>query len=185
MQHNSIWNILAIWLFCMTLANCGNPPEEASIAFPPEQPRGANFNRPSDGEVLEISPPGFCWWRAGDKKEVTYRVYIHSAGGPEVHSSPLLRDPVYVPPVVLEPGKYTWTVNALDAGGNVADTRKEGSFEIAAGAAPLPWEDPAGLLARVPPRPSKIALPGSFAFPRQGGYQGDPQGALGSHQRGG
>ena len=161
MQYRLTGNILAAWLFFITLAGCGNPSEKDSIKFPPEQPRGANFNRPFNGEVLEISPPGFCWWRAGDKNKVSYRLRIQSTDGREVHSSPLLKDPVYVPSIVLEPGKYTWTVEASDAAGKKADTRKEESFEIAAGAIPLPWVDPADLLARVPTGHPRLLFPES------------------------
>jgi hypothetical protein len=115
--------VLPAIIIGFALAGCGSTPQGSNLSFPPEQPDGGNFNRPAEGEILDVSPPGFCWWRAGKNGQVVYTVRIYSEESGEVHRSPLLEDPVYVPDVVLETGKYTWTVDALDTNGKVIDTR--------------------------------------------------------------
>ena len=151
--------VLPAILMGLALGSCGDTTLKTTLAFPSEQPKGGNFNKPSDGEILDVSPPGFCWWRAGDKTQVSYLVRIHSEDGKEVHHSPRLEDPVYIPSQVLEPGKYTWTVEALDADGKVVDVRKESLFEISTAAVALPWVDPAELLSRVPPSHPRLLFP--------------------------
>ncbi len=151
--------VLPAILMVLALGSCGDTTLKTTLAFPSEQPEGGNFNKPSDGEILDVSPPGFCWWRAGDKTQVFYLVRIHSEDGKEVHHSPRLEDPVYIPSQVLEPGKYTWTVEALDTDGKVVDVRKESLFEISTAAVALPWVDPAELLSRVPPSHPRLLFP--------------------------
>ena len=53
----------------------------AQVAFPEQRPPNANFNRPTDGAVLDISPPGFCWWRAGLRDRVHYQLTIRTEHG--------------------------------------------------------------------------------------------------------
>ena len=67
----------------------------AQEAFPSAQPEDGNFNRPRSDEVLDISPPGFCWWRAAPRGEVQYRLLIESESGESVYQSGLLGDPVH------------------------------------------------------------------------------------------
>src|SRR5210317_1758746 len=69
----------------------------AQVAFPPSQPVNGNFNRPLPGEILDISPPGFCWWRAAPRGEISYRLRIENESGESVYQSELLSDPVHVP----------------------------------------------------------------------------------------
>lgn len=151
--------VLPAIIIGFALAGCGSTPQESNLSFPSEQPDGGNFNRPAEGEILDVSPPGFCWWRAGKKGKVAYQVRIYSEEGGMIHRSPRLEDPVYVPDAVLETGKYTWRVDALDTKGNVVDTRKASHFVIAAGAASLPWVDPVELLGRVPPSHPRLLFP--------------------------
>ena len=146
-------------MISLALGSCGSTTKDSNLAFPTEQPDGANFNRPYDGEIFDVSPPGFCWWRAGERGQVSYLVRIHSEDGSEVHHSPPLEDPVYVPPVILKPGKYTWTVDALDVEKKVINSREVSRFEIAEGAADLPWVDPEELLERVPPSHPRLLFP--------------------------
>jgi hypothetical protein len=133
--------------------------QDMSISFPSVQPKGGNFNRPSDGEIVDVTPPGFCWWRVEKKTRVSYQISILSEDGGEIHRSPLLNDPVYIPSTILAPGKYTWTVEALDAEGNIVALRKESHFEISNEAVSLPWIDPGKLLANVPRSHPRLLFP--------------------------
>ena len=58
---------LALWILAVMFALVHIPANESSadVAFPTERPKDGNFNRPVDDSALDISPPGFCWWRAG------------------------------------------------------------------------------------------------------------------------
>ena len=99
---------------------------------------------------MDISPPGFCWWRAGPRDGVRYQLTIRDDSGREIDRSSVLADPVYVPSRVLPPGGYSWTVTALVDGRRVAATLGPRRFRILPGALPLPWVPPAELLRRVP-----------------------------------
>ncbi len=121
-----------------------------SAKFPDTQPANGNFNRPLPGQSLDISPPGFCWWRAGTRDQVWYRLSIRDNDGQEVYHSKVLRDPVDVPDRVLVPGNYTWTVDALNTDGEVLTTRPAQRFTITDGPHELPWIAPTELLERVP-----------------------------------
>ncbi|NND05123.1 MAG: DUF4962 domain-containing protein [Saprospiraceae bacterium] len=127
--------------------------------FPSEQPLNANFNRPLPGEVLDVSPPGFCWWRAAPRNKVSYRLSIESEAGERVYQSGLLRDPVHVPSLVLPEGNYRWFVDALDKQQRVLTTRPAQYFNIAKDAYELPWIDPGQLLNRVPSNHPRLLFP--------------------------
>ncbi|MFC2080932.1 DUF4962 domain-containing protein [Bacteroidota bacterium] len=146
-------------LISQTILLCSNNAMEEDHQFPAEQPKNGNFNRPAQGEILDVSPPGFCWWRAGDMSEVFYRVHIYSSDHNEIHASSLLDEPAYVPAEVLAPGKYSWSVDAVDSDGKILATRAESGFEISTGAVELPWIDPAELLKRVPPSHPRLLFP--------------------------
>jgi hypothetical protein len=145
---------LQVLFFCLLHA------ADDGVNFPSGQPRNGNFNQPSDGEILDVSPPGFCWWRAGGRGEVFYRVHIYSSGGAEIHTSARLDDPAYVPEVILSPGRYKWIVDAVDEQGKILARRAESTFEISPSALPLPWTDPDELLARVPGSHPRLLFPG-------------------------
>ncbi len=135
-------------------------PDRGEVSFPADRPRDGNFNRPLEGELLDVSPPGFCWWRAGARGEVLYRVRIFNGEHAEIHTSGRLEDPAYVPAQVFPAGDYTWEVEAIDARDQVLDVREEWPFTISPKAAALPWTDPAELLARVPIAHPRLLFPG-------------------------
>ncbi len=128
------------------------------VVFPAERPRDANFNRPADGAALDVSPPGFCWWRAGPRDAVRYQLTISESSGRVVYQSPIVADPVHVPTQVLPPGDYTWTVAAI-VDEQVAATLGPRSFQILKDAYALPWIPPAQLLRRVPAAHPRLLFP--------------------------
>jgi hypothetical protein len=134
--------------FTTSTAWAAEPPP--AVVFPDRQPKNGNFNRPLPDQVSDVSPPGFCWWRAGARDEVFYRLTIKDDRGLTAYRSDTLRDPVDVPDRVLAAGSYVWTVEAITADGDVLAERAAQRFSIAPGARPLPWESPESLLAKVP-----------------------------------
>jgi len=130
-----------------------------AVAFPESRPPGGSFSRPDDQEMLDVSPPGFSWWRAAPDGKVTYRLRVLSESGTEAYVSPPVCEPVHVPTKALPAGKYTWTVEALDPSGNVLGVRQPRRFEIADDALAQPWIAPAELLARVPRRHPRLLFP--------------------------
>ncbi len=136
-------------------ALAGRP--EAS--FPERRPTDGNFNRPAAGAVVDLTPPGFCWWRAGPRDAVFYRLTIEDAGASEVYRSPILRDPVHVPDRALPPGRYTWTVEATNEAGATLARRAPESFTIADDPLELPWVEPTELLERIPREHPRLLFP--------------------------
>jgi hypothetical protein len=121
----------------------------ASIGFPKSRPSGGSFVRPREKSNVEVTPPGFCWWRAAARGKVQYRLVVLGASGESVYTSPLLEDPVCVPDRVLPAGSYNWTVEAIDGRGEVADRWGPRHFTIAKEAYGQPWVSPEELLQRV------------------------------------
>ncbi len=134
-------------------------PAPAAIAFPTTPPARAGFIKPTPGERLEVTPPGFAWWSAGTGNQVSYRLHIRDAAGRVVHESPLLKDPVYCPDRVLPAGDYTFAIDALDDAGTVRATRPAQAFVIAPGARELPFVPAPDLLARVPRAHPRLLFP--------------------------
>ncbi len=132
-----------------------------SIRFPAKRPERWSYVHPRAGEVLEVSPPGFSWWRAARRGTVRYRLRVLNEAGQLAYRSEPLGDPVCVPAKVLPPGRYTWTVDALDSQGGVADTWPARSFEIAEDALPQPWIPAEDLLRRVPAAHPRLLFPKS------------------------
>ena len=122
----------------------------SAAGFPRTHPDRACYPRPLPDETLDISPPGFCWWRAGERGEVRYRLKIKDDADRTVYESPLLEDPAHAPEKVLAQGSYTWTVEALGRNGRLIDTRPPQKFTIAENAFEQPWIPPEKILARVP-----------------------------------
>ena len=118
------------------------------VAFPTERPPGASFSRPEEGQVVEVSPPGFCWWRVEGAK--AYRLKVRDAAPASVYESPPLEDPVHVPTKPFPPGSYTWIAEAIDGGGVILAKWGPRHFSIPNGAPEQPWVEPDELLARVP-----------------------------------
>lgn len=134
----------------------------AQMTFPSEQPENGNFNRPLPNEVLDISPPGFCWWRVAPRGEITYRLRIENESDELVYESGVLVDPVHVPDIVLAEGKYRWFVDALDKQGQTITTRAAQNFSIISDALELPWVEPHKLLNRVPTEHPRLLFPSSI-----------------------
>jgi hypothetical protein len=151
-MKNSLLIILAIQLLFGSTT-------QAQVEFPAQQPENGNFNRPLADLVTDLSPPGFCWWRAAPRGEVNYRLRIEDASGNSVYQSGLLGDPVHVPNIVLPAGDYRWFVDALDEQEKVLTTRNAQNFSIAKNAYELPWVEPAELLSRVPTEHPRLLFP--------------------------
>jgi aldose 1-epimerase len=132
---------------------------DVSAGFPESRPRGGSFSRPAEGETLDVSPPGFSWWRAADRGAVAYRLRIRGNRGEQVYLSPSLDDPVHVPDVVLPAGDYSWTVAALDTDGRLLAVRGPRRFTIAEQAIGQPWVAPEQLLRRVPREHPRLLFP--------------------------
>ena len=126
------------------------------MGFPKTRPRRGSFPRPLPGETLDVTPPGFCWWRAGARGKVRYRMKVMGKAGAAVYASKLLDDPVHVPAKALPAGRYTWAVEALDKNGKPLKPR---TFIIQEGAVEQPWVSPKELLARVPREHPRLLFP--------------------------
>ncbi|MBU2884281.1 DUF4962 domain-containing protein [Gilvimarinus agarilyticus] len=131
----------------------------AEVAFPEKQPENGNFNRPIPNQVVDVSPPGFSWWRAAPRGEVSYRLSIDSDAGKPVYVSKLQKDPVYVPSEVLAQGEYVWRVEAVNKQGETVAIRAPQAFTVADDALDLPWVDPKTLLQRVELEHPRLLFP--------------------------
>lgn len=129
------------------------------IAFPDGRPKGGNFVRPEAGQILDVSPPGFSWWRAAPLGEVSYRLQVLNSDGKEIYTKEGLQDNVHVPEMVIPAGSYSWTVEVLDGNGEQHDSRTFGKFSITADAISSPWIPPAELLAKVPAGHPRLLFP--------------------------
>jgi len=132
---------------------------DQTATFPRSRPAGGSFSRPENGEVLDVSPPGFSWWRAARAGKVNYRLKVCDNTGAEAYCSSELQDPVCVPDKTLPAGKYIWTVEVIGADGSVLDTTEARRFEIAEGAISQPWVSAEELLARVPREHPRLLYP--------------------------
>jgi hypothetical protein len=152
--------IVGLGLMLGTVATWAAAEKKAMArGFPTTRPERASFSRPGDGETTDLSPPGFSWWRAAARGQATYRLRIMDTHGALVYEAPALDDPVHVPDKVLPAGKYTWTVDARDAGGQTFDTFGPRRFSIGSGAIAQPWVPAQQLLARVPAEHPRILFP--------------------------
>jgi hypothetical protein len=160
---SSYWKMLCghtiCWIFVVLVAGPIAGADKQKIGFPATRPPGGSFSRPVEGEVLDISPPGFSWWRAAPRGKIQYRLKVMDQDGKIVYQSPLVEDPVHVPDRVLPAGRYTWTVEARDAKGTLLDTRGPRSFTITEGAVAQPWVPARDLLARVPVEHPRLLFP--------------------------
>ncbi len=118
------------------------------VEFPADRPEGALFPRPPDGATVGINPPGLAWWRCPGA--ATYAVLIRNSSGRTVYRADQLGDPVHLPAVTLDPGRYNWDVEALSREGKAIARRGEHRFTVTENSALLPWEDPKRILARTP-----------------------------------
>ncbi len=152
--------ILALLAALFAILPLGIRAQVGSNAFPAVQPKNGNFNHPSAGEVVDVSPPGFCWWRAGNRDQVFYRLHVKNEEGQELFVSEILDETACVPPLVFPAGSYTWTVDALSPDGELLSVREPSPFTIAEDAVPLPWIDPSELLGRVPESHPRLLFTG-------------------------
>jgi len=120
------------------------------MGFPAVCPDRGSFPRPRQDEVVEVTPPGFSWWRAGERGQARYRLKVMDQSGALAYQSPVIENPAHAPDRVLPPGAYTWTVEALDKDGKLIDTRAPWRFSIAPNSPEQPWVSAEALLARVP-----------------------------------
>jgi hypothetical protein len=149
-------HLAALLLVCVAVPSVLG---QRTAEFPDSRPAGGSFSRPADGEVLDISPPGFSWWRAARRGKVDYRLRVVSDTGEEAYVSTPHADPVHVPNAVLPAGKYSWTAEALDTDGEVLDTTARKHFEVTDQAIAQPWVTPKELLARVPRERPRLLFP--------------------------
>jgi len=133
--------------------------KSSGVAFPATRPAGGSFMRPRADEALDVSPPGFCWWRVAARGKAQYRLTVTDASGGVAYRSGLLGDPVCVPDRVLPAGRYAWTVEALDLKGNVVATQAPRHFTIQPDAYAQPWVPAEDLLARVPKEHPRLLFP--------------------------
>lgn len=127
------------------------------IEFPKTQPADANVNKPYNGAILNVSPPGFCWWRAADYGKVNYKLFVYDANGKEFYVSEPTPDPVCVPEKIFPAGNYSWVIVAFDAKtGKEVATRDRMSFTIEDKAYALPRPDMKALLAKTPETHPKL-----------------------------
>lgn len=130
-----------------------------TASFPRSRPPGGSFSRPEHGQVLDVSPPGFSWWRAARAGKVSYRLKVLDDAGAVAYCSPEVKDPVCVPDKPLPAGKFSWTVEALGTDGSVLDTTEAKRFEIAEGAITQPWIAMEELLDRIPREHPRLLFP--------------------------
>lgn len=146
------------WIVVCLIAGVAAGQEPGTARFPRERPERGNFVRPLEAQALDISPPGFCWWRAAKAGQVEYRLRITAEDGAVAYQSPRIHDNAHVPDVVLPAGKYTWTVDCL-AADKVVDRWPPQSFIINANAYAQPWMPAQKLLARVPREHPRLGFP--------------------------
>ena len=125
------------------------------MEFPSIRPNGANYIRPREGEAMDITPPGFCWWRAAERGACQYRLVVKRDGNKH-YISPLTPDPLHVPDVVFPPGAYTWSVEAVADDGSVGAVSETRTFSINEDVPEQPWVDPRTLLDKVPSEHSRL-----------------------------
>lgn len=157
-QAARVFTVVCLGVFSLAAALPAAAPK-APKGFPSVRPDRGSFSRPLEGEVVDLSPPGFSWWRAAARGQATYRLKIADERGRVAYESPRLEDPVHVPTQVLPEGRYTWTVDALDARGQKFDTFGPRNFSVARGAIAQPWVPAKELLARVPAAHPRILFP--------------------------
>jgi len=116
---------------------------------------GMLYPRPLDGIELEISPPGLAWYPA--EGAFRYRIEIQDLKG-IVYQKDIGKETVHLPHKILEPGKYSWDVYALDENGVVKASRGKQTFSISENPEKLPWIDPAELISKVSKEHSRVVF---------------------------
>ena len=130
------------------------------MEFPKIRPNGANYIRPREGEAVDITPPGFCWWRAAERGACQYRLVV-VRDDKEHYASPPTPDPIHVPDIVFPAGHYTWRVEAIADGGSTGAVSETRTFSINRNVPEQPWIDPRRLLGNVPSERPRLFFPAS------------------------
>jgi hypothetical protein len=120
-----------------------------TVPFPEERHEETDlFPEPTDGYIAKINPPGFAWL-AVDSAE-TYVVTIRDANTKKmIVQSQRIRDYVFIPGRILEPGTYTWTIRAFDRSGTLLAIRRPYKLTIPAGLNQQPLPDIPDLLSGI------------------------------------
>ena len=158
-QTAKLFTVVCLGVLLGTVSVLEAAEKKAPRGFPALRPAQGSFSRPGEGETTDLSPPGFSWWRAAPRGQAAYRLKLLDERGRLAYESPLLEDPVHVPGQILPAGRYTWTVDALDARGHPIDTFGPRHFAIAPGAIAQPWVPAKELLSRVPVEHPRILFP--------------------------
>ena len=153
-----MWYRFWCWVVVGLVVGGAAGQEPGGVQFPSVRPERGNFVRPLDGQTLDISPPGFCWWRTAKAGQVEYLLRITAQSGAVAYESPRVRDNAHVPDTVLPAGKYSWTVDCL-AGDKVVGRWPPQSFIINPDAYAQPWVPAQTLLARVPREHPRLGFP--------------------------
>jgi len=153
--------LIFITVLMMTASLFAQKKKAVADKFPNTRPKNGNFNRPVQDEICDVSPPGFCWWRVGERGKVFFRLIVSDAQGNEVYRSSLLDEPAHIPDIILPAGKYSWIVEAIESGANVIDIRPSTNFIISEDAIPFPWIDPEILLKKIPKTHPRLLFPGN------------------------
>jgi hypothetical protein len=130
------------------------------MEFPSSRPQASNYIHPRDGEAVTLSPPGFAWWRAGERDACQYRVIVEREGKPH-YTSPLVADPIHIPDIVFPPGDYVWHVEAVTGQDSVEAKSGSYHFSVSKKAIEQPWTDPRSLLDRIPSEHPRLFFPAS------------------------
>ena len=120
------------------------------IPFPEERSKEVDlFPKPVDGYTAQINPPGFAWLAIEGAEY--YVVTIQDAGRKDtVIRSEKIHDYVFVPESIINPGDYTWIIEAFNDQGTLISQRRPYALNIPAGLIEQPLPNIDQLLSNMP-----------------------------------
>ena len=133
-----------------------------SVAIPPlneaSSAPGEWGYRPADGDVSQVTPPGFSWrpnqgivaYEIQCARDKAFKQIVYGANDIEFN--------VHCPPHVLEPGAYVWRYRGKDKTGGLTDWSRPRRFTIAEDANELSLPAKEELIARVPKAHPRLFL---------------------------